>query len=76
MCSFEDNIGLNLTNTFLVFTEEDIGDLLKIHLKWEGETDSWNSFVKNLKMSFWGWKAKPVLQVRRIRVKAGETQKK
>ncbi|TNM89502.1 hypothetical protein fugu_003736 [Takifugu bimaculatus] len=73
---FEGDIGLNLTNTFLVFTEEDIGDLLKIRLNWEGEADSWNSLWKNLKKSFWGWKAKPVLQVRRIRVKAGETQKK
>lgn len=76
MCSFKGDIGLNLTNTFLVFTEEDIGDLLKIRLNWEGEADSWNSVWKNLKKSFWGWKANPVLQVRRIRVKAGETQKK
>lgn len=72
MCS----IGLNLTNTFLVFTEEDIGDLLKIRLIWEGQSDSWNSIWKNIKKSFWGSNAKPVLQVRRIRVKAGETQKK
>lgn len=76
LCSYEGHIGLNLTNTFLVFTEDDIGDLLKIRLTWEGETDSWNSVWKNLKKSFWGWKAKPVLQIRRIRVKAGETQKK
>ncbi|XP_071774708.1 endothelial lipase [Centroberyx gerrardi] len=74
-----DNVGLNLTNTFLVFTEDDIGDLLKIRLSWEGASDSWSSVWKNIKQSFWSWKStptKPVLEVRRIRVKAGETQKK
>lgn len=79
MSSYEGTIGLNLTNTFLVFTEEDIGDLLKITLSWESESDSWNSVWKNLKKTFWAWNTKPpkpVLQVRRIRVKAGETQKK
>lgn len=78
-CSYEGSVGLNLTNTFLVFTEDDIGDLLKIRLTWEGEEESWNSIWKNLKKSFFGWKAKPakpILQIRRIRVKAGETQKK
>ncbi|KAG7221385.1 hypothetical protein INR49_017261 [Caranx melampygus] len=72
----ENTVGLNLTNTFLVFTEEDIGDLLKIRLTWEGEAESLNSVWKNLKKMFLGRKSKPVLQVRRIRVKAGETQKK
>lgn len=79
LSSHDGLIGLNLTNTFLVFTEEDIGDLLKISLSWEGEADSWNSVWKNIKKSFWSWNAKPpkpVLEVRRIRVKAGETQKK
>uniref|UniRef100_A0A3Q2QD91 triacylglycerol lipase n=1 Tax=Fundulus heteroclitus TaxID=8078 RepID=A0A3Q2QD91_FUNHE len=71
----EEPIGLNFTNTFLVFTEEDIGDLLKIRLSWEGETESFSSLLKG----FWNWNptaTKPVLEVRRIRVKAGETQKK
>lgn len=68
-------IGLNLTNTFLVFTEE-IGDLLNITLNWEGVADSWNSVWKSIKQSFWSNNtATPVLEVRRIRVKAGETQK-
>uniref|UniRef100_A0A3B4AKN9 triacylglycerol lipase n=1 Tax=Periophthalmus magnuspinnatus TaxID=409849 RepID=A0A3B4AKN9_9GOBI len=75
----DNKIGLNATNTFLVFTEEDIGDLLKIELSWEGETESWSSILKSLKKNFLSWNTslnKPVLQVRRIRVKAGETQKK
>ncbi|XP_029019501.1 endothelial lipase [Betta splendens] len=74
-----DSVGLNLTNTFLVFTEEDIGDLLKIRLSWEGDAESWHSFWKNVKNNLWSWNStpsKPVLEVRRIRVKAGETQKK
>lgn len=77
--SHDDTVGLNLTNTFLVFTEKDIGDLLKIRLSWEGESESWNSVWKNIKKTFWAWNTKPpkpVLEVRRIRVKAGETQKK
>ncbi|XP_037113875.1 endothelial lipase [Syngnathus acus] len=75
----ENSIGLNLTNTFLVFTEEDIGDLLRIQLSWEGDGESLYSVWKNIKKSFWAWNAQPsvpVLQIRRIRVKAGETQKK
>ncbi|XP_064153208.1 endothelial lipase-like [Anguilla rostrata] len=74
-----DRVGLNLTNTFLVFTESDIGDLLKIKLSWEGASDSWSSMWKSLKSSLWTWSSVPTnqrLQVRRIRVKCGETQKK
>uniref|UniRef100_A0A8C5N9A8 triacylglycerol lipase n=1 Tax=Gouania willdenowi TaxID=441366 RepID=A0A8C5N9A8_GOUWI len=75
----EDTVGLNKTNTFLVFTEEDIGDLLKIELSWEGASESLNSFWKNIRKNFWAWNKKPPtaeLEVRRIRVKSGETQKK
>ncbi|XP_034094369.1 endothelial lipase [Gymnodraco acuticeps] len=75
----DEIIGLNQTNTFLVFTEKDIGDLLKIRLSWEGDSESWNSVWKSLKKNIWAWNVKapkPVLEVRRIRVKAGETQKK
>lgn len=76
----DDSVGLNLTNTFLVFTEEDIGDLLRIHLSWEGAAESWGSMWKNIKKSLWSsWNTTPtnqVLEVRRIRVKCGETQKK
>ena len=72
-------MGLNLTNTFLVFTEEDIGDLLQIRLSWEGASESFSSMFKSLKKSFWSWNSSPVnpvLEVRRIRVKCGETQRK
>lgn len=81
LCGFysTDGVGLNLTNTFLVFTEEDIGDLLKIGLRWEGPSDSWSSVFRHMKSSLFSWsskKAEKVLQIRRIRIKAGETQKK
>ncbi|XP_062307464.1 endothelial lipase [Osmerus eperlanus] len=74
-----EKVGLNLTNTFLVFTEEDIGDLLKIRLSWEGASESFSSMLKSLKKSLWSWNSNPVnpvLEVRRIRVKCGETQRK
>ncbi|XP_033869215.3 endothelial lipase-like [Acipenser ruthenus] len=73
-----DKIGLNFTNSFLVFTEEDIGDLLKIKLSWEGAPKSWFSIWKKMKSVLYsgGTKENQVLEVRRIRVKCGETQKK
>ncbi|XP_021401196.2 endothelial lipase [Lonchura striata] len=70
-----DLIGLNATNTFLVYTEEDMGELLKIKLTWEGTSQSWYDLWKELR-SYW---YRPVnssqeLHIRRIRVKSGETQ--
>uniref|UniRef100_A0A8C5M5F9 triacylglycerol lipase n=1 Tax=Leptobrachium leishanense TaxID=445787 RepID=A0A8C5M5F9_9ANUR len=70
-------IGYNYTNTFLVHTENDIGDLLKIKLKWEGSRQTWYSLWSSLQ-SYW---SQPTLRdrelhVRRIRVKSGETQQK
>ncbi|CAO2594439.1 Endothelial lipase [Lemmus lemmus] len=60
-----EKIWLNATNTFLVYTEEDLGDLLKIRLTWEGISRSWYNL----------WNERE-LHVRRIRVKSGETQRK
>ncbi|KAG7331921.1 hypothetical protein KOW79_003755 [Hemibagrus wyckioides] len=71
-----DGVGLNLTNTFLVFTEEDIGELLKIRLTWESPTESFSAVWKHIK-SFWSTSSSnKVLQVRRLRIKCGETQRK
>ncbi|XP_060787013.1 endothelial lipase [Neoarius graeffei] len=71
-----DGVGLNLTNTFLVFTEEDIGELLKIRLSWESPSESFSAVWKHFK-SFWSSSSShKVLQVRRIRIKCGETQRK
>nr|XP_027804832.1 endothelial lipase isoform X2 [Marmota flaviventris] len=72
-----EQIGLNATNTFLVYTEEDLGDLLKIKLTWEGTSQSWYNLWKELRSylsqpSNTKWE----LHIRRIRVKSGETQRK
>lgn len=72
-----EQIGLNATNTFLVYTEEDLGDLLKIKLSWEDTSESWYNFWKELR-SYFTQSHSPgqELSVRRIRVKSGETQQK
>ncbi|XP_069483058.1 endothelial lipase [Ambystoma mexicanum] len=73
-----DQIGFNFTNTFLVHTEEDVGDLLKIKLSWEGSSQTWTSWWKGFKSYYWSPEdgEKQELHIRRIRVKSGETQKK
>ncbi|XP_053557076.1 endothelial lipase [Bombina bombina] len=73
-----DRIGYNFTNTFLVYTENDIGDILKIKLKWEGVTQSWYSWWSSFQ-NYYSSKndvSERELHVRRIRVKSGETQQK
>uniref|UniRef100_A0A8C0AX69 triacylglycerol lipase n=1 Tax=Buteo japonicus TaxID=224669 RepID=A0A8C0AX69_9AVES len=72
-----DQIGLNATNTFLVYTEKDMGELLKIKLTWEGTSQSWYDLWKELK-SYWyrPVKSSQELHIRRIRVKSGETQQR
>uniref|UniRef100_A0A8D2JQ83 phospholipase A1 n=1 Tax=Sciurus vulgaris TaxID=55149 RepID=A0A8D2JQ83_SCIVU len=72
-----EHIGLNATNTFLVYTEEDLGDLLKIKLTWEGTSQSWYNLWKELR-SYLSQPSNPKweLHIRRIRVKSGETQRK
>lgn len=72
-----EQIGLNATNTFLVYTEEDLGDLLKIKLTWEGVSQSWYNLWKELR-SYLSQprKSEQELSIRRIRIKSGETQRK
>nr|XP_060619648.1 lipoprotein lipase [Anolis sagrei ordinatus] len=59
-------ISTNKTHSFLIYTEVDIGELLIVKLQWEKDsifslTDWWNT---------------PEFGIQRLRVKAGETQKK
>nr|KAF6471507.1 lipase G, endothelial type [Molossus molossus] len=72
-----EQIGLNATNTFLVYTEEDLGDLLKIRLTWKSTSESWyglwDEFRRYLSQSR---KSEQEVNIRRIRVKSGETQRK
>ncbi|XP_075041870.1 endothelial lipase [Mixophyes fleayi] len=72
-----ETIGYNYTNTFLVYTEDQIGDLLSIKLKWEGSKQSWYNFWSSLQ-SYWATssQSEKELHIRRIRVKSGESQQK
>nr|KAF6422605.1 lipase G, endothelial type [Rousettus aegyptiacus] len=72
-----EQIGLNATNTFLVYTEEDLGYLLKIKLTWEKVSQPWYNLWKEFHSYFsQSRKSMQELNIRRIRVKSGETQRK
>uniref|UniRef100_A0A8C8S2P3 Lipoprotein lipase n=1 Tax=Pelusios castaneus TaxID=367368 RepID=A0A8C8S2P3_9SAUR len=60
-------ISTNKTYSFLVYTEVNIGDLLMLTLQWEKESIfSWSDW----------WTSSYAFNIQRVRVKAGETQKK
>ncbi|KAM8781960.1 endothelial lipase [Rhynchonycteris naso] len=73
-----EKIGLNTTNSFLVYTEEDLGDLLKVKLTWEEVSQSWFSLWNDLRsyLSSQSRTSEQELSIRRIRIKSGETQQK
>ncbi|KAM9137531.1 lipoprotein lipase [Pangshura tecta] len=59
-------ISTNKTYSFLVYTEVNMGDLLMLTLQWEKESIfSWSD-----------WWTSYAFDIQRVRVKAGETQKK
>lgn len=59
-------VSSNKTFSFLIYTEVDIGDLLMLKLQWEKDTFfSWSD-----------WWTPFTFDIRRVRVKSGETQKK
>uniref|UniRef100_A0ABI7ZRS1 Lipoprotein lipase n=1 Tax=Felis catus TaxID=9685 RepID=A0ABI7ZRS1_FELCA len=59
-------ISANKTYSFLIYTEVDIGELLMLKLKWKSDSYfSWSD-----------WWSSPGFTIEKIRVKAGETQKK
>uniref|UniRef100_A0A8D0GW52 Lipoprotein lipase n=1 Tax=Sphenodon punctatus TaxID=8508 RepID=A0A8D0GW52_SPHPU len=59
-------ISTNKTASFLIYTEVNIGDLLMLKLQWENDSIfSWSN-----------WWINPEFRIQRVRVKAGETQKK
>ncbi|XP_072920173.1 putative endothelial lipase isoform X1 [Hemitrygon akajei] len=75
-----EQISANRTHSFLVYLEEEIGDLLRIKLSWDKSTSPW-SFWTNLKNLWYGSASDGdtdlnELEIRKIRVKSGETQKK
>ncbi|XP_066124242.1 lipoprotein lipase isoform X1 [Saccopteryx bilineata] len=59
-------VSANKTYSFLIYTEVDIGELLMMKLKWNSDSYfSWSD-----------WWSSPGFAIEKIRVKAGETQKK
>lgn len=59
-------VSTNKTYSFLIYTEVDIGELLMLKLKWKSDSYfSWSD-----------WWSSPGFVIEKIRVKAGETQKK
>ncbi|XP_010590709.1 lipoprotein lipase [Loxodonta africana] len=59
-------VSTNKTYSFLIYTEVDVGELLMMKLKWN--SDSYFSWSR--------WWSSPTFAIDKIRVKAGETQKK
>lgn len=72
-----EQIRLNATNTFLVYTEEDLGDFLQIRLTWKRVPQSWYTLWTNFRSYLsQSRKSEQEVNIRRIRVKSGETQRK
>ncbi|XP_053226811.1 lipoprotein lipase [Podarcis raffonei] len=59
-------ISTNKTHSFLIYTEVDIGDLLIVKIQWE----------KGSFLDWADWWGTPEFGIQKVRVKAGETQKR
>uniref|UniRef100_A0A8C9RAN1 triacylglycerol lipase n=1 Tax=Scleropages formosus TaxID=113540 RepID=A0A8C9RAN1_SCLFO len=74
----KEKISTNRTHSFLLVTEKDIGEVLMMKFKWE-DSNGWSSFSLRKSLSAW-WSgnsaASADIQVHKIWVKVGETQKK
>lgn len=67
----------NKTHSFLLVTDKDIGDVLMLKLRWE-ETGGWSASGVLKTVSSW-WSGDSDIrnaEVHKIRVRAGETQRK
>ncbi|KAM6938227.1 lipoprotein lipase [Lycodopsis pacificus] len=73
----KEKIATNKTHSFLLVTEEDIGDLLMLKFKWE-ETNGWSASNMLKMVSAWwsGDSDSANMEVHKIRIRAGETQQK
>lgn len=73
----KEKIATNMTHSFLLVTEKDIGDLLLLKFKWE-DTNGWSaSNMLKMVSSWWsGDSDGRSMDVHRIRIRAGETQQK
>ncbi|XP_007904979.1 endothelial lipase [Callorhinchus milii] len=73
-----ENFSINQTNSFLVYCEDDIGDLLRIKLRWEGTANTWSSLWGRITNFFskTTHNDMPEMEIRKLRIKSGELQKK
>ncbi|XP_067827605.1 hepatic triacylglycerol lipase [Heptranchias perlo] len=72
-----ESITANKTYSFLIHTDVNIGDLMMLKFKWENSVD-WASLWRTVQ-TYFPWRQKnqnPEFIIRKIRVKAGETQHK
>nr|XP_023699905.1 lipoprotein lipase-like isoform X1 [Paramormyrops kingsleyae] len=76
--NINEKIAGNNTHSFLLVTEKDIGELLMIKLKWENRSKWTTSFMLKMVSSWWPGDSTlgSDMEVHKIRVKAGETQKR
>uniref|UniRef100_A0A3Q4BX88 triacylglycerol lipase n=1 Tax=Mola mola TaxID=94237 RepID=A0A3Q4BX88_MOLML len=72
-----EKIATNKTHSFLLVTEKDIGDLLMLKFRWE-DTNGWSSYSMLKMVSSWwaGDSDGANMEVHKIRIRSGETQKK
>ncbi|CAB1314065.1 unnamed protein product [Coregonus sp. 'balchen'] len=75
--TLKEKIMTNKTHSFLLVAEKDIGHLLMVKFKWE-ESTSWSASSMLKMVSSW-WSddyADSEVEVHKIRIRVGETQKK
>ncbi|XP_051928816.1 lipoprotein lipase isoform X2 [Hippocampus zosterae] len=73
----KEKIATNRTHSFLLVTEENIGELLMLKFKWE-ESNGWSaSSMLKMVSSWWSGDSDGAnMEVHKIRIRAGETQQK
>uniref|UniRef100_A0AAZ3QJ44 triacylglycerol lipase n=1 Tax=Oncorhynchus tshawytscha TaxID=74940 RepID=A0AAZ3QJ44_ONCTS len=75
--TLKEKITTNKTQSFLLVAEKDIGDLLMVKFKWQESTNWSASSMLKMVSSWWsGDSADSEVEVHKIRIKVGETQKK
>lgn len=74
--TLKEKISTNKTQSFLLVTEKDIGDLMMLKFKWE-ESASWSaSSMLKVVSSWWSGDSSSNIDVHKIRIRVGETQQK
>ncbi|XP_060923663.1 hepatic triacylglycerol lipase-like isoform X2 [Limanda limanda] len=75
--SFTEKIRGNKTYTFLITLDRDLGDLMLLRLHWE-QPALWKNMWSRVQtiMPWGGREGKPLLTVKKISIKSGETQKR